>query len=49
MGWNLGSVLLLSFKVGDGMEILKSESPEECSVCGDVKSVYLCNRQIMPI
>ncbi|HDR4897344.1 TPA: Rho termination factor N-terminal domain-containing protein [Bacillus cereus] len=32
---------LLSVKAGDGIEILKTESPEECSICGNVKSIYL--------
>ncbi|OSY02083.1 hypothetical protein BTJ45_01146 [Bacillus mycoides] len=32
---------LLSYKSGDGIEILKSEEPEGCSICGSVKDVYL--------
>ncbi|MBC2686478.1 hypothetical protein HAU06_20600 [Bacillus toyonensis] len=32
---------LLSYKAGDGIEILKTENPEECSICGNVKNIYL--------
>ncbi|MED3396732.1 MULTISPECIES: Rho termination factor N-terminal domain-containing protein [Bacillus cereus group] len=32
---------LLSIRAGDGIEILKAEEPEGCSICGSVKDVYL--------
>ncbi|WP_336769849.1 Rho termination factor N-terminal domain-containing protein [Bacillus bombysepticus] len=32
---------LLSNKHGDGIEILKTEESEGCSICGNVKNVYL--------
>ncbi|BCD00028.1 hypothetical protein BC30048_2930 [Bacillus cereus] len=32
---------LLSYKSGDGIEIVKAEGPDECSICGGVKDVYL--------
>lgn len=32
---------LLSHKSGDGIEIVKAEGPDGCSICGSVKDVYL--------
>ena len=32
---------LLSHKSGDGIEIVKAEESDGCSICGSVKDVYL--------